>query len=90
MDTPKSCAECDIIATDDYADWCPYKKAKTNIYDYIQNNTRPNWCPLKLVPDRMDLNQYVNNTSCGLDNIVAYQYAQGWNSFRDEILKGKM
>ena len=89
MDTPKSCEECDIRTTDDYADWCPHKKAKTHIYDYIQNNTKPDWCPLKPVPDRINLRQYVDNTACNLDNIVAYQYAQGWNGFRDKILEEK-
>jgi hypothetical protein len=84
IDTPESCKDCNLKFTDEYSDYCPYKKA--DVYDYVQNNTQPNWCPLTPIPERINLNQYVENGAVGLDGIVKYQYAQGWNDCLEEII----
>lgn len=86
IDTPKSCRECNLKFTDEYSDYCPYKKA--DVYDYVQNNTKPENCPLSPLPSSISLKQYVDNTELNMESMLAYQYAQGWNEFRNEILKG--
>ena len=81
MDTPKGCDKC-ILG----------KSGRCCVKDFsvcMMTNYIPDWCPLKPVPDRINLRQYVDNTSCGLDSIVAYQYAQGRNDCIDEILEGE-
>ena len=100
MDTPKSCAECDIveITTKNNTDYYRCSKVYKLEHDYVLKiigkvtddiPERPDWCPLKPVPDRINLRQYVDNTACNLDSIVAYQYAQGWNSCIDKVLEGE-
>lgn len=85
-DTPESCRDCDLKFTDEYSDYCPYKK--TDVFTYVHTNTKPNWCPLSSLPSPINLRQYADNTVLNLDGMLAYQYAQGWNEFRNEILKG--
>lgn len=87
MNTPKSCNECRFNYEEDWCEICILANRAT--FTYCKTDTKPDWCPLKQVPDRIDLNQYVDNTSCGLDSIVAYQYAQGWNNCIDKILEEK-
>jgi hypothetical protein len=47
IDMPKTCKECEIMFKGDYSDWCPWVNARTDVFDYIRNNTKPDWCPLK-------------------------------------------
>lgn len=89
IDTPESCKTCDIKFTDDYADWCPHKKAKSDVYDYIQSNSRPDWCPLSPLPEKIKLKQYVDNAARNMNSVMAYAYAQGRNDCLDEILEGE-
>ena len=52
IDMPDSCKDCDIMFKGDYSDWCPWKDARTDVYDYIKNNTKPDWCPLQEIEER--------------------------------------
>lgn len=54
IDMPDSCKDCDIMFKGDYSDWCPWKDARTDVYDYIKNNTKPDWCPLKELPTKIE------------------------------------
>lgn len=88
IDTPESCRNC-RVKYDSYGE-CDICAGKDLIVDnYVETNTKPDWCPLSPLPDRKDLKQYVDNTACDISSVLAYQYAQGWNSFREELLKGK-
>lgn len=86
IDTSESCRDCDLKFTDEYSDYCPYKK--TDVFTYVHTNTKPNWCPLSSLPEPINLRQYVDNAALDMDSILAYQYAQGYNDFRNEILEG--
>jgi hypothetical protein len=87
IDTSESCRDCDLKFTDEYSDYCPYKK--TDVFTYVHTNTKPNWCPLSPLPDPVNLRQYGNNTPLDTMGALNYQYAQGYNDFREEILKGE-
>lgn len=86
IDMPESCKYCDLKYTDEYSDYCPYKK--TDVFTYVHTNTKPNWCPLHPLSEPINLKQYADNTALNIDSILAYQYAQGYNNFRNEILEG--
>ena len=69
-----------------------------NIEDYCIPDvfSKPDWCPLSHLPEKKDLKQYVEkekqnieNGDCSLDNVLAYHYAQGYNSCLDDILEGE-
>ena len=84
IDTPESCRDCDLKFTDEYSDYCPYKK--TDVFTYVHTNTKPDWCPLSPLPERINLCKYADNAALNMDGILAYQYAQGWNDCREEII----
>ena len=92
IDTPESCRTCplhyvefgdnDIFGTAH----CGFKQ---EYIDYHYNaNTKPDWCPLSPLPPYKDLAEYINNATYAINSALAYQYAQGWNNCREEILKG--
>lgn len=77
IDMPDSCKDCDIMFKGDYSDWCPWKDARTDVYDYIKNNTKPDWCPLKELPEKLKG-----------DDSIKYQwgdYEDGWNHCIDNL-----
>ena len=87
IDMPKTCMDCDLSY-----DCCCCSITSTGFYDY-EDNFDPNKdilhnCPLSSLPSPINLRQYVDNAALDMDSILAYQYAQGWNEFRNEILKG--
>ena len=54
IDEPSSCKECAIRFDDEYSYWCPCVRPNpepNGIYEYFKNETKPNWCPLKPVPE---------------------------------------
>lgn len=83
IDTPKHCSDCSIRFTDEYSDYCPCNKQ--DVFTYVHTNTKPDWCPLSSLPERINLCQYVENGVLDMDGILAYQYAQGWNDCLQEI-----
>lgn len=69
MNTPKNCYEC-LLNNDHFCGVvgnCIVKFA----------NSKPDWCPLKVVPERYD------NVSC--DGSSFYHMCVGWNNCIDEI-----
>ena len=85
IDTPENCVKCHLTYYDEYNN---YFCSLTGDYIDCYENKSP-YCPLSPLPDRINLRQYVDNTACDLGSIVAYQYAQGWNSCIDKILEGE-
>ena len=94
IDTPTCCEECKLNHSfkSDEIKWCGYTHFGRSIFE---KNKRPDWCPLSPLPEKKDLKQYVEkekqnieNGDCCLDNVLAYQYSQGYNSCLDDILKG--
>ena len=89
LDTPKSCAECDIRFTDDYTHWCPWKNAQTYVYEYVENKTKPEWCPLSPLPPKKELSHYIQRGDAkGMIHQLLYMQDKGWNDCIDIILGG--
>lgn len=76
MDMPECCADCA----------CSYFERDTKELNLIcgatgedaNNVGKPDWCPLRELPDKKETNHYMNNKEKG---IVA-----GWNACLDEII----
>ena len=75
-DMPNSCSECDFH---NYH-FCDlnYESVESFLYDENTIDDKPNWCPLKELPDEEHNDLQYDEYSDGYDN--------GWNSFRREIL----
>ena len=76
IDMPNSCNECKIRFNDEYSNWCPYDNPEPNgVWQYVENGTKPDWCPLKELPKKLEGN-----------NSIKYQwgeYEDGWNHCLD-------
>lgn len=57
IDMPNSCEDCSLMWKDEYSDFCPVKcvENKTDIYNYTYAHTKPDWCPLKPVPEKYEM-----------------------------------
>ena len=79
LDMPSSCNECSLMFEDEYSYFCPVKcdENKTDLYDnYIMLHRKPDWCPLKEIPDRKDVDWLADNAG----------WLCGWNDCLKEIL----
>ena len=81
INMPCSCADCDIRFTDEYTDWRPVniEENQTDVFDCANNFTKPDWCPLKALPEKQvrDYPEY--------DKYIT-GYDDGWDACIDEIL----
>jgi hypothetical protein len=69
---------------DEYSYYCPVKceENKTDLYDnYILFHRKPDWCPLKPVPEKYE----IDNIVCDRDYDGDYEY--GYNACIDEITR---
>ena len=82
IDTPNSCEECILFSGYSCNAYIKQISCKT------KSGKKPYWCPLSPIPERKTLRQYTDNTALNMESMLAYQYAQGWNDFRDKILEG--
>ena len=73
IDMPEDCRNCPLCGEDHitYRDYCH----ATN--DYIFTMEKPDWCPLKELP---------NEVTPGSKCVEVETYCDGWNDFRDKIL----
>ena len=91
MDMPKSCFYCDLCHTRDYNPrhkwdgdkYCGIEDLDVNKYysaAYDDELIKPEWCPLKKLPNRKN----------GNDKLFMYDtdnhYEQGWNACLEEIV----
>lgn len=99
INTPKHCRECPAYEYNVPSSTC-YCNAVHDDIGYARPARKLNkpaeynfpiqdWCPLSPLPERINLCQYVDNAALNMDSILAYQYTQGYNDFREEILKGE-
>lgn len=74
IDTPKKCNSCIYAGT--FYDFC-----KIN-YRYIEDlSTKPDWCPLKSLPEKSTTENDMTDYQCGM--------VDGRNQCIDEITGGK-
>lgn len=77
MDMPSSCDMCDLIKMVNGGMYCGVKGCGQCAEDYIV--CRPDWCPLRELPQKKELYLDINNKK---------GYCEGYNACIDELLKG--
>lgn len=77
VDMPETCQWCDCRQIDDCGTYC---FSGAYVGNYATQNTKPDWCPIKPLPEKMDY-----QTRHGL---LQEQIMVGWNMCIDAILKG--
>ena len=77
MNVPEKCLDCNLCVLDmDGSISCYYNKREI-CSNVGENNSRPNWCPLKSLPEEDHEDHYPNE--------LEYGYADGWNDCLREI-----
>lgn len=77
MDVPEKCFDCNLCVLDmDGSISCYYNK-KEICSNVGENNSRPDWCPLKPLPEEDHEDHYPDEWESG--------YADGWNDCLREI-----
>ena len=80
MNVPEKCLDCNLCVLDmDGSISCYYNKREI-CSNVGENNSRPNWCPLKSLPEEDHENHYPDEWEDG--------YADGWNDCLREIMGG--
>lgn len=79
VDVPADCRDCLIRSL---ADDCIVGR---NVMEYRHNRNRPDWCPIRPLPEKKTLTGDVSNeVKIGEELVRA-----GWNACIDQILKGE-
>ena len=79
MDVPEKCLDCNLCVLDmDGSISCYYNKREICI-NVGENNSRPEWCPLRPLPDRKEITE----TYKWEDRLPSFKC--GWNWCLDEI-----
>jgi hypothetical protein len=77
MDVPETCLDCNLCVLDmDGSISCYYNKREI-CSNVEENNSRPEWCPLRELPEEDHENHYPDEWEDG--------YADGWNDCLREI-----
>ena len=79
MKTPEKCLDCNLCALDMDGSLSCYYYKKEICSNVGENNSRPNWCPLKSLPDRKEITE----TYKWEDRLPSFKC--GWNWCLDEI-----
>lgn len=95
IDTPERCSICEFLRrTDEDYCYCRRLGVDYQVNEYMRSTPKgkPDWCPLRNLPERMEKKKYLtrkdnrgNTETCGE---VKDMIAIGWNMCIDEILKG--
>ena len=83
IDMPKNCSRCKIrflryLNSCDMSNKCPVSEFKEYISTYLITNTKPDWCPLKEMPEKKEIAECYTQ--------IDYAYKDGWNNCINEIL----
>lgn len=79
MDVPETCLDCNLCVLDtDGSISCYYNKREI-CSNVEENNSRPEWCPLRPLPDRKEITE----TYKWEDRLPSFKC--GWNWCLDEI-----
>lgn len=75
MNVPDKCEKCPIEKRqgEDIAHWCPIVYAR--YVDHIRDEGRPDWCPIRPMPEKKEL---LGDSS----------FCSGWNACINKLLKG--
>lgn len=79
MNVPEKCLDCNLCVLDmDGSISCYYNKREI-CSNVGENNSRPNWCPLRPLPDRKEITETYKLE----DRLPSFKC--GWNWCLDEI-----
>ena len=79
INTPDDCRECPLCG-EDYMTYRNYCRITNN---YIRTMDKPDWCPLKLVPEKYDIEAERNKPH---DKECNWEFESGYNQCINEIL----
>lgn len=80
MKTPEKCLDCNLCALDMDGSLSCYYYKKEICSNVGENNSRPEWCPLRELPEEDHENHYPDEWEDG--------YTDGWNDCLREIMGG--
>ena len=86
IDNPDECRNCPCFNGFYFGAYCG-RIDKEIEYDYNKCiYTKPDWCPLKALPEKMKVKQYCGNGVYGIVTAQEAHYAMGWNGCLDRLL----
>ena len=77
MDIPSKCLDCNLCILDMDASLSCYYYKREICSDVEENNNRPDWCPLRELPDKKNWGEMFNGN------------VKGWNDCLEVIVRGK-
>lgn len=77
IDTPEKCKSCIYVGV--FAEFC-----RINCRDIKDSSAKPDWCPLKPLPEKKSTTAPVSNYE-----VQKNLLAEGWNQCIDEITGGE-
>lgn len=83
VDMPERCSMCEFIKkTDEGYCYCWRSGFEFSVNDYMKSTPigKPDWCPLKKIPDKVEIKHDFPTTK--------YYHVRGWNACIDSILTG--
>ncbi len=83
IDTPERCSTCEFLKrTDEDYCYCGRLGFDYQVNEYMRSTPKgkPDWCPLRALPEKKEENKYHNDYEIGT--------VDGFNACIDEILKG--
>ncbi len=91
IDTPERCSTCEFLRrTDENYCYCGRLGFDYQVNGYMKSTPKgkPNWCPLRELPDKKQEVKYHGNGCFGVNEAMKNGFNMGFNSCIDEILKG--
>ena len=75
VNIPQKCSKCvfERHAEKEVWHWCPFVYAR--YVDHIRDEGRPDWCPIRKIPEKREL---LGDSS----------FCSGWNACINKLLKG--
>lgn len=77
MDVPEKCLDCNLSVLDMDGSLSCYHNKREICSDVGENNSRPEWCPLRELPSKKNWGEIFNGN------------VKGWNDCLREITGGK-
>ena len=94
IDTPENCNKCPMLNISDgetidalCANPTERKRKVIDHYNPI-GLARPDWCPIRGLPEKKPRVEYQGNGCFGINEVMKNSFNMGFNSCIDEILKG--
>lgn len=87
INTPDSCMGCNFLYCDveNNAESCVATEEARNVD--LEKEEKPDWCPLKEIPQRKEKIKYCGNGVLGINDMAKAKFNDGYNACIDEILK---